>query len=399
MNRAKPLAALRTALAVALLLLFFAGCATLPESEPAPPAELPTLWEAAAAGDIDALDAHRQAGTSLNSLEPEVGVTPLTVAAASYQHEAVHWLLANGADVNARGGDGGSALLTTAFLGQADAARILLDAGADAGVRNDNGMTAWDMIALDWETTSYILDMLEIDLEREALEAGRQEVLALLQPALDAASADDIWLATEPATWRPCASCSPAASTSTSAIRTPASRCSPRRPSSATPNRRAAAGGWRGRQRPQLPERLHGAARRGLRRPSRHGGDAARARRRSRGDGRRRRHGARRRRAGLADHAVRRLDVAACARGRRDDGRQGAGRRTAARSTVGARPKGAFEFASQTRRGAFRERGRFRRTSARRWPRGRRRRPPAPASARRAARSAACWARPRPCVR
>ena len=197
MNRAKPLAALRTALAAASLPLFFlAGCATLPESEPVPPAELPTLWEAAAAGDIDALEAHRQAGTSLNSLEPEVGVTPLTVAAASYQHEAVHWLLANGADVNARGGDGGSALLTTAFLGQADAARILLDAGADAGARNDNGMTAWDMIALDWETTSYILDMLEIDLERDALEAGRQEVLVLLQPALDAASADDIWLAT-----------------------------------------------------------------------------------------------------------------------------------------------------------------------------------------------------------
>ena len=61
MNRAKPPAALRTALAAALLLLFFlAGCATLPESEPVPPAELPTLWEAAAAGDIGALDAHRQ---------------------------------------------------------------------------------------------------------------------------------------------------------------------------------------------------------------------------------------------------------------------------------------------------------------------------------------------------
>lgn len=196
MNRAKPLAALRTALAAALLLLFFAGCATLPESEPVPPAELPTLWEAAAAGDIDALEAHRKAGTSLNSLEPEVGVTPLTVAAGSDELDTVRWLLANGADVNARGGDGGSSLLAAAFLGRAEAVRILLDAGADAGARNDNGMTAWDMVALDWQTTSYILDMLEMDLPREQLEAGRQEVLVLLQPALDAASADDIWLAT-----------------------------------------------------------------------------------------------------------------------------------------------------------------------------------------------------------
>ena len=196
MNRAKPPAALRTALAAALLLLFFAGCATLPESEPVPPAELPTLWEAAAAGDIGALDAHRRAGTSLNSLEPEVGVTPLTVAAGSDELDTVRWLLANGADVNARGGDGGSSLLAAAFLGRAEAVRILLDAGADAGARNDNGMTAWDMVALDWQTTSYILDMLEMDLPREQLEAGRQEILVLLQPALDAASADDIWLAT-----------------------------------------------------------------------------------------------------------------------------------------------------------------------------------------------------------
>ena len=185
------------ALAATMLLLAVGACQTAPAApEPAePPAPLPTLWEAAATGDIDALDAHRRAGTSMNTLEPEAGVTPLTVAAGSDELDAVRWLLANGADVNARGGDGGSSLLAVAFLGRAGAARILIDAGADASARNDNGMTAWDLAALDWQTTSYILDMLEMDLSREELEAGRQEVLALLQPALDAASADDIWLA------------------------------------------------------------------------------------------------------------------------------------------------------------------------------------------------------------
>lgn len=185
------------ALAATTLLLAVGACQTAPAVPEAiePPQPLPTLWEAAAGGDIDALEAHRQAGTSLNSLEPEAGVTPLTVAVGSDQRETAHWLLANGADVNARGGDGGSSLLAAAFLGRADGVRLLLEAGADTSVRNDNGLTAWDMLALDWQTTSYILDMLEMDLPREQLEAGRREILALLQPALDAASADDIWLA------------------------------------------------------------------------------------------------------------------------------------------------------------------------------------------------------------
>lgn len=185
------------ALAAATLLLAVGACKMAPAvPEPAePPQPLPTLWEAAATGDIDSLEAHRQAGASMNSLEPEAGVTPLTVAAGSGELDAVRWLLANGADVNARGGDGGSSLLAAAFLGRAEAARILLEAGADAGARNDDGMTAWDLVGLDWQTTSYILDMLEMDLPREVLEAGRQQILVLLQPALDAASADNIWLA------------------------------------------------------------------------------------------------------------------------------------------------------------------------------------------------------------
>ena len=199
-ERRAPSLPLRTALALAAATLLFAvgACQTTP-AEPEvvePPKPLPSLWEAAAEGDIDSLEAHLKAGANLNSLEPQFGVTPLTIAVGSDQSETTRWLLDNGADVNARGGDGGSPLLAAAFLGRAATASILLDAGADTSVRDDNGQTAWDMIALDWQTTSYILDMLQIDMARETLEAGRQEVLALLQPALDAASEDDIWLAT-----------------------------------------------------------------------------------------------------------------------------------------------------------------------------------------------------------
>ena len=52
--------------------------------------------------------------------------------------------LAAGANVNARGDDGGTALHAAAVAGEADAVRLLLAAGADVNARR-NGLTALDM--------------------------------------------------------------------------------------------------------------------------------------------------------------------------------------------------------------------------------------------------------------
>ena len=196
----------------ALALLAIAGCAAITDGAattggatelPAPAAPAPVVeqapladpWEAAGNGDVDALQAHLAAGTNLNGLHAELGITPLVAAIATRRHEAVRWLLANGADVNARTGDGGSALIAAAFMGVPKIAEMLLDAGADASIRNDNGQTVWNIAGLDWRMTKAIADSLELEVEREAVEAGRTEILALLKPRLDALAQDDIWLA------------------------------------------------------------------------------------------------------------------------------------------------------------------------------------------------------------
>lgn len=164
------------------------------DAPPAPPAQ--DVWSAAGGGDIDALEGHLRAGTNLNALHPEAGFTPLVAAVVARQNEALEWLLANGADADARNGDGGTALIAAAFLGLPEAARTLLAHGADPTASNDDGQNLWDIAALDWETTRYIVGLLELEIEREALEAGRAEILEMLQPQLAALSADDIWLAT-----------------------------------------------------------------------------------------------------------------------------------------------------------------------------------------------------------
>lgn len=183
-----------------LALLAIAGCTATTTTEPAPPSAPPAppsvdVWEAAGSGNLEALAAHADAGANLDGLHAELGITPLVAATVGRQHDAVGWLLENEADVNARTGDGGSALIAAAFLGEAKVAKMLLDAGADAGIRNDNGQTVWDLAALDWQTTKAFADFLNLPLEREALEAGRAEILALLEPQLADLAQDDVWTA------------------------------------------------------------------------------------------------------------------------------------------------------------------------------------------------------------
>ncbi|WNV05326.1 ankyrin repeat domain-containing protein [Candidatus Methylospira mobilis] len=54
----------------------------------------------------------------------------------------LRFLLASGANVNAGGDSGETALMTAAHQGYAEIARILLAAGAEADARDDDGSTA-----------------------------------------------------------------------------------------------------------------------------------------------------------------------------------------------------------------------------------------------------------------
>jgi ankyrin repeat protein len=69
------------------------------------------------------------------------GDSPLTKAVKSRDVQAVRALLKSGADVNARGGDGSTALLWAANTSNADIARALISAGAAVDVANDFGVT------------------------------------------------------------------------------------------------------------------------------------------------------------------------------------------------------------------------------------------------------------------
>lgn len=79
---------------------------------------------------------------------PAAGTTPLIVAAGGNCADAVDLLIARGANLNAKNGDGWTPLIKAASAGNAEIVEKLLAGGADMNVTDTNGRTAWMYAAM-----------------------------------------------------------------------------------------------------------------------------------------------------------------------------------------------------------------------------------------------------------
>jgi len=92
--------------------------------------------------DLEAIRQHIKAGSDLNVLEPSHKSTPLITAAALGDPEATKILIDAGAELNYTNLDGSTALQTATAFGKTDVAKILINAGADLNSINKDGSTA-----------------------------------------------------------------------------------------------------------------------------------------------------------------------------------------------------------------------------------------------------------------
>lgn len=99
------------------------------------------LLASAKSGDTAAVLASLAAGANVNATG-ENGGTALLLAALAGHTEAVRALLAAGARLDAKTEDGSTALICAASAGNSETVRALLAAGADANARGDWGRTA-----------------------------------------------------------------------------------------------------------------------------------------------------------------------------------------------------------------------------------------------------------------
>jgi ankyrin repeat protein len=114
------------------------------------------LMLAALKGQLDAVKKLTQRGAAVN----KAGWTPLHYACSGPDEGVVAWLLSHGAEVDARSPNGSTPLMMAARYGSLDAPAMLLKAGADVSLRNEQNLSALDF----------------------ARAAGRDTVIKLLTP-------------------------------------------------------------------------------------------------------------------------------------------------------------------------------------------------------------------------
>jgi len=118
------------------------------------------------------------------------GQTPLmTVSSYYHSEETVRFLLDNGADVNAQGQYGQTALMKAAEGCRVGNVRLLLTAGADVNARNDVSETAL-MYAASHDCADVISVLLQAEADIHATDKDGETALSIAELRANTASAE-----------------------------------------------------------------------------------------------------------------------------------------------------------------------------------------------------------------
>ena len=157
-------------------------------TKPAPP-DL-NIFDAAGKGNLDALKQHIAAGTELNQRTQDgQKTTPLIAAAGVGQAGAAKILIEAKADLNLQNKNGDTALSVAAFLCHPEIVEALLKGGADKAIKNNTGTTALDGAQAPWDEVKPIYDYLNgilykpigIPLDYKRIQQTRPKIAEMLR--------------------------------------------------------------------------------------------------------------------------------------------------------------------------------------------------------------------------
>ncbi len=142
-----------------------------------------SIAAAVRSGDSTVVGERVRNGLDVNKVDSTFGATPLAWAAMLGDADAAKLLLDGGANLKATNRDGSTPLHSAAFLGRAKVVAVLLEHGALANARSLAGQTPLETTTVDWDTTQFIAKMLQIPVGTETdLDAGRAQVRRMLEP-------------------------------------------------------------------------------------------------------------------------------------------------------------------------------------------------------------------------
>lgn len=146
------------------------------------------IHSAVLADNIEVVKQHIAGGTDINSKDPFGGSSPLTSAAVFGKTEIAKILLEAGADVNLTNNEGSTALHSAAFFCHTDIVQLLLDYDADKSIKNIYGQTPYESVAGQfsevkpaYESLGTMLEPMGLKIDLDYLEKTRPQIAAMLK--------------------------------------------------------------------------------------------------------------------------------------------------------------------------------------------------------------------------
>lgn len=156
--------------------------------KPAKEAPSVDIHTAVITDNIEALKQHIAAGTNINEKDPFGGSSPLISASLFDKKEAAKILLDAGADINFQNSDGSTALHTAAFFCRPEIVKLLLEKKADKTLKNKYGATSYENVSGSYADLKSTYEMLEkmlapmgLKLDYAYIEKTRPEIAQMLK--------------------------------------------------------------------------------------------------------------------------------------------------------------------------------------------------------------------------
>jgi uncharacterized protein len=146
------------------------------------------IHTAVVTGNLEALKQHIAAGSNINEKDPFGGSSPLISASVFGKTEAARILIDAGADINFQNNDQSTALHTAAFFCRPEIVKMLLDKGADKTIKNKFGATPYESVAGPFADVKSAYEMMDkmlgpmgLKLDFTYIEKTRPEIAAMLK--------------------------------------------------------------------------------------------------------------------------------------------------------------------------------------------------------------------------
>jgi uncharacterized protein len=138
--------------------------------------------------NIEAVKKYIAAKKNLNEKDPMGGSSPLITAALFGRTEIAKLLIDAGADLTIQNNDGSTALHVAAFFCHPEIVKMLLKKGANKSVKNKYGSTAYESVSIPYKEVKNIYQGIEqmlspigLKLDYAYIEKNRPIVAALLK--------------------------------------------------------------------------------------------------------------------------------------------------------------------------------------------------------------------------